>query len=213
LRPIYLVSKTPYEGVIHIPVLTISFLNPPIDFTQYEGVVFTSKQGIEALKNYSLDWSSLKCIAVSKATAQYAEKAGAKEVEIADGYGVSIPDVLNSKVRSGKWLYLRPKVIASDWVEHPRSSGIIIDEAIVYETICNDETTQYTIQENGILIFTSPSSIRCFLQNHRILSTQDVVVIGTTTQNALPQGTFSHLSDTTSVQSAVDMARQIANKN
>jgi len=212
LRPIYLISKTPYEGVVHIPILTISFLNPVIDFTQYEGVILTSKQAILALENYDLDWNTLKCICVSENTAAAARETGAIDIESADGYGVSIPTILKTKKRDGKWLYLRPKVIASEWVEHARSEGFAIDEAIVYETICNEAAANYTISEEGILVFTSPSSIRCFLQNYPIFPTQDVVVIGTTTQNALPIDVASYLSSTTSVEAAVDLARQIASK-
>jgi uroporphyrinogen-III synthase len=212
LRPIYLISKTPYEGVIHIPVLTLSFLSPVIDFTQYEGIVLTSKQAVLALKNYSIDWNRLKCICVSEGTAAEAREAGAVEIEVGDGYGTSIPHLLGSKKRSGKWLYLRPKVVAAEWVESARESGLKIDEAIVYETVCNGEAAHDCVSDEGVLIFTSPSSIRCFLQNYPILSTHKVVVIGTTTQNALPIGVSSHLAPSTSVEAAVDLGRQIASE-
>lgn len=210
MRPIYLISKTPYEGVIHIPILTIRFLTPIINFTDYEGVIFTSKQAILALKNYLLDWHTLKCICVSEGTAVFARDSGAIDVEVGDGYGTSIPSVLKGKKRDGKWLYLRPKIVASNWIESAREEGYEIDEAIVYETTCNEEMANVAISSEGILIFTSPSTIRCFSQNHPILSTHRVVVIGTTTQNALPQGVVSYLSNTTSVEAAVDLARQIA---
>jgi uroporphyrinogen-III synthase len=210
LRPIYLISKTPYEGVIHIPVLSIRFLTPDIDFSEYEGVVFTSKQGIEALRNYRVDWEKLRCICVSEPTAEYARTAGARNVEAASGYGVSIPDVLSSKKRSGRWLYLRPEKVASSWTDEARSRGFEIDEAVVYQTRCNPEAITEPIDENGILIFTSPSSVECFLQRHLIFPTHRVVVIGTTTQKALPHGTDAQLSAQTSVASAVELARQIA---
>lgn len=213
MRPIYLISKTPYEGVIHIPILTIRFLSPTIDFTDYEGVIFTSKQGIVSLQSYSLDWNRLKCICVSESTAKSACDAGAIDVEVADGYGDSIPDVLGEKKRNGKWLYLRPKAVASDWVERARNKGFEIDEAIVYESVCNEEVSNFPVSQEGVLIFTSPSTIRCFLQNHKILSTHDVIVIGKTTQNSLPSDVPSYLSDTTSIGATVDLARQIAIKS
>lgn len=210
MRPIYLISKTPYEGVIHIPILTIRFLSPTIDFNDYEGVIFTSKQGVLALQNYSLDWEKLGCICVSESTANTARAVGAENVEVAQGYGMSILDILCDKKRNGKWLYLRPKVIASEWVEGAREQGIEIDEAVVYESVCNEEASDFAISQEGVLIFTSPSTIRCFLQNYPIFPTQDVVVIGKTTQNALPVEVGSYLSETTSVEAAVELARQIA---
>lgn len=187
-------------------------MTPSIDFTDYEGVIFTSKQGILAVQNTSLDWNRLKCICVSESTAKSARMAGAVDVEVGDGYGTSIPNVLGSKKRSGKWLYLRPKVVASEWVESARDRGFEIDEAIVYETICNEEAAHHPISSEGVLIFTSPSSIRCFLQNYFILPTHKVVVIGKTTQNTLPSGVSSHLSLVTSVEAAVDLASQIASE-
>lgn len=213
MRPIYLISKTPYEGVTHIPILTIRFLSPVIDFSDYEGIIFTSKQAILSLQKYSLDWNRLKCICVSESTAKSARNAGAIDVEVADGYGDSIPDLLGAKKQSGKWLYLRPKVVASDWVESARSRGIEIDEAIVYESVCNEEMGDFTVSQDGVLIFTSPSTIRCFLQNHQILPTHDVIVIGETTQNALPNDVSSYLSDIATIEATVDLARQIANKS
>lgn len=210
LRPIYLISKTPYPGVIHIPIITIRFLTPDIDFSRYEGVVLTSKQGVEALRNYRVDWEKLRCICVSEPTAEYARKAGARDVEAAEGYGVSIPDVFSSRKYSGRWLYLRPEKVASSWVDEARSRGFSIDEAVVYETLCNPEPMAEPIDDNGILIFTSPSGVECFLRRYPILPTHRIIVIGTTTQKALPMGIKSSLSTQTSVASAVELARQFA---
>lgn len=213
MRPIYLISKTPYPGVIHVPILTIRFLTPKIDFSRYEGIVLTSKQGVEALRNYSVEWAKLSCICVSEPTAEYARTAGAKNVETGSGYGVSIPDVLSSHKRSGRWLYLRPEKVASSWVDEARRRGFSIDEAVVYQTCCNPDAATQPIEDDGILIFTSPSSIECFLQNHTIRLTHAVVAIGTTTQKALPEGVESSLSEETSVASAVELARQIASED
>jgi len=210
LRPVYLISKTSYPGVIHIPALTIRFLTPHIDFSQYEGVILTSKQTVLALRNYAIDWCRLKCICVSEPTAQSAREAGAVDIETGDGYGTSIPDVLQAKKRNGKWLYLRPKTVASEWVETAREKGFVIDEAVVYETTCNEEVSDLEAAKDGVLIFTSPSSIRCYTKHHPIFPAQDVVVIGKTTQSALPAGVSSRLSATTSIASAVELARQIA---
>jgi len=58
LRPIYLISKTPHSGVSHIPILSIHFLTPEINFDTYEGIIVTSKQGALALKHYAPDWES-----------------------------------------------------------------------------------------------------------------------------------------------------------
>ncbi|HEX5623272.1 MAG TPA: uroporphyrinogen-III synthase [Sulfuricurvum sp.] len=208
MRPIYLISKTPYPGVVHIPLLSVRFFTPTIDFSAYDGLVFTSKEAIKSLHNYPAEWKQLPCICVSESTAAAAREAGVLEVKSGDGYGSSIPKLLDGEGR--KWLYLRPKEIATDWPDRARESGILLDEVIMYETVCAEEKTAKCIEANGILIFTSPSSIACFTQHHAILATQDVVVIGKTTQKALPKGIKSILSEATSVSSCVQKAREIA---
>ncbi|MDD2265519.1 uroporphyrinogen-III synthase [Sulfuricurvum sp.] len=210
MRPVYLISKTPYEGVIHIPILTISFLNPTIDFTQYEGIILTSKQALIALEKYTFTWDTLHCICVSESTAEAARQAGAVHVETGDGYGKSIPGMLSAKKRNGKWLYLRPKVIASEWVETARGQGIPIDEAVVYETTCNKEANTYHIEKDAVLVFTSPSSIKCFCALYSILPTHSIVAIGKTTQSAFQNAKEVFVSPQASVASAVQLAQEIA---
>lgn len=194
--------------VIHIPLLSIHFLTPDIDFNLYKGIIVTSKQGAQALKYYSPDWSKLKAVCVGESTALAIKELGAHHIDIADGYGMSILEVLSQQ--NGKWLYLRPMMIASSWPSRARELGVEIDEAIIYETTCNETMHEIKIAKNGVLIFTSPSSIECFCKRADILSTHDVVVIGTTTQKALPFGIKSTLSPQTSVMSCIEMGRDIA---
>lgn len=212
MRPIYLISKTPYNGVIHIPILTISFLHPVIDFSQYDGIILTSKQAVVALEDYDVDWGRLQCVCVSEGTADAARQAGACNVAVGDGYGTSLPALLKSKDHSLRWLYLRPKVIASEWVETARTEGICIDEAIVYETTCNEEARDVSIASNAILVFTSPSSIACFCASYSILPTHSVVAIGKTTRDAFDNAKEVLISPKNSVASAVELAQNIAQK-
>lgn len=209
MRPIYLISKTPYEGVIHIPILTITFFKPDIDFTLYQGIILTSKQSIIALEQYSSTWKKLPCICVSEGTAEAARQAGALTLHVGDGYGRSIPALMTREKLSGKWLYVRPKVVASDWMKRV-SSEIAIDEATVYETTCNDESAGMQIDENGVLIFTSPSSIECFLKYYTVLPSHTIVAIGKTTSDAFNGGKEVAISPEPSIASAVQFARKIA---
>lgn len=196
--------------VVHIPILSIHFFTPDIDFSLYTGIIVTSKQAAQALKRYSPNWDKFEVICVGEATASEVEAQGACHIKIADGYGMNILNALSSK--EGKWLYLRPKMIASSWPDHARELGIVVDEVIVYETTCNNETEELKIAKDGVLIFTSPSSIECFCKRTDILPTHDVVVIGTTTQKALPVGVKSILSADTSIDSCIRKAREIATR-
>lgn len=211
MRPIYLISKTPSHemmDVIPIPILSIHFFTPDIDFSLYTGIIVTSKQAAQGLKHYSPDWDKLNVICVGEATASAVEALGARFVQTADGYGMNIAEMLSQ--HQGKWLYLRPKMIASSWPEHARALGITVDEVIIYETTCNERMEEIEIAPNGVLIFTSPSSIACFCKRSKILPTHCVIVIGKTTQKALPSGIKSIISAETSIVSCVKKAREIA---
>lgn len=211
LRPIYLISKTSYGnavGVTHIPILSIHFFTPDIDFSLYTGIIVTSKQAAQALKHCSPNWDQLRVICVGEATASAVEALGARFVQTADGYGMSITEMLSQ--HQGKWLYLRPKMIASSWPSYARELGITVDEVIIYETRCNERIEKFEIAPNGVLIFTSPSSIECFCKRTNILPTHDVIVIGSTTQNALPSGIKSIMSAETSIVSCIEKAREVA---
>lgn len=209
MRPIYLISKTPYEGVIHIPILTISFFKPDIDFTCYDGIILTSKQSLIALERYDIQWEKLQCICVSEGTADAARKAGVLYLHVGDGYGRSIPELMERENLEGRWLYVRPKVIASDWMKRVNPQ-ITIDEAILYETTCNDASAGKKIDENGVLIFTSPSSIECFLKYYTILPSHSIVTIGKTTRDAFKEAKEVAISPEPSIVSAVECAKKIA---
>lgn len=168
----------------------------------------TSKQGALALKPYSPDWEKLRVICVGEATAEMMKNLGAMHIEIAEGYGETIFNVLEKY--SGKWLYCRPKLIASSWPERAREAGIIIDDVIMYETQCNETMEKIAIVPNAVLIFTSPSSIECFCEHYELLASHDVVVIGKTTQKALPLGCQSRLAEKTTIESCVKAAKELA---
>lgn len=163
-----------------------------------------------ALSHYLPEWERLHVICVGDSTAQTMKELGAKHVETANGYGEGVLDVLTRQKDHQKWLYCRPKMIASSWPSRACEAGIIIDEVIIYETRCNPSMEKIEIAPNGVLIFTSPSSIECFCERYEILSSHDVVVIGKTTQKALPLGCKSRLAEKTTIESCVKAAKELA---
>lgn len=211
MRPIYLISKTSHDdtvGVVHIPILSINFLTSAVDFSRYDGIIITSKEGARALTNYTVPWQALDILCVGEATAQAVSNMGGCNITIAAGYGDSLLEILEN--HTARWLYLRPKAIASSWPKQARMMGKKIDEVIVYETSCNDDCERIEIKPDGVLIFTSPSGIECFLKRYHFLPTHNIVAIGKTTQKALPQGVLSVLSATTTIESCIQSAKKLA---
>lgn len=210
LRPIYLISKTPFPGVLHIPILKTRFFTPEIDFSVYDGLLITSKQVLKALKPYSQSWKNLPIIAVSETTAEAFRMVGCTVAAVAQGYGEGIAQIVSEQFPERRWLYLRPVIVAGGWVEEAVKSGVSIDQAVVYETDCDEEAAGSEIASDAVLIFTSPSGVECFCKKQKLLPTHTVIAIGKTTQKALPEGVDSSLADKTSVASAVEKARVLA---
>ena len=207
-KQIYLFSISSSPHAKSINSLDIKLLKPEINFSNYDYFIVTSKQTSEALKQY--ENRELKpALCVSVASAKSYEDIGGEVLDIGGGYGDNLVSKIKEYPKSKKWLYLRAKVVASDFVSICQKDGYDIDEIIVYESGCSKEIWHVEIKEEAILIFTSPSSVNCFLQNHTISPHVKVIVIGKTTAKALPLNVKYILSAKTSIDSCIDIAKTL----
>ncbi len=179
-KPIYLFSATPNPDVIHINSLDFKFFQPDIDFSKYDFLILTSKKAVDALSFYDKkDYINIPALCISEFTKNYYESVGGKVIGVGGGIGSDLLPIIKSYAKDKKWLYLRAKEIAGD--------GFNVDEVIVYESECSSEILNFRLNdEECTLIFTSPSSVRCFLKNNTITSKNKIIVIGKTTANSLP---------------------------
>ncbi len=207
-KNIYLFSLTPSEGVTHINSLHVSTFTPDIDFKNYDFLIITSKQILEVLKNYDESWKSLAVLAVAKPTADAVVKAGGKILEYGSGYGDNLAEIITSYPQEKRWLYLRAKEVASDFVFTCKQNGYNIDEEILYETSCSHELLHVSIKDDATLIFTSPSSVECFLKYHDFKETQNIIVIGTTTARAIPLHVKYKIANEPTMQSCIQKAQE-----
>jgi len=139
-KKIYLFSISSHPEAIHINSLDIKFLKPKIDFLNYDYLIITSKQASEALKQYDKSlFIDKKALAISIQSAKSFEQLGGEILDIGAGYGDTLIDKIKNYPKSTKWLYLRAKVVASDFVNICKNDGYNIDEAIVYESDCSKD--------------------------------------------------------------------------
>jgi uroporphyrinogen-III synthase len=214
LNNIYLFSKTSHSEVTHIPILDTKFLQPTIDFSQYDAIVLTSKQAVTALDMISPAWKMIPSLTIADKTAAMVEASGGILLDKGDGYGDSLDSIIKNKYSSYKWLYPRPKVVASNFSERVRDLGVSMDEVIIYETSCNSACSSHIIPEDAILIFTSPFTIECFLKMFIFKPTYKVIAIGRTTASALPKDVDYVMPETPNVDACVSLAKKtlFANK-
>jgi len=199
-KKVYLFSATPNNKALHVNTLDFDFFQPQIDFSKYNFLILTSKKAVDALQFYKKeDYINIPALCISKFTKEYYESFDGKILAVGNGIGSDLNEVIYTYPKETKWLYLRAKEIASD--------ALHVESKIVYESRCSDEILNFRLEDkNAILIFTSPSSVRCFLKNNSLHVEQKVIVIGTTTAKALPRKSNYEIADKTSIISCLELA-------
>ena len=206
---IYLFSISSYPDAVSINSLDITFLKPDIDFSKYDNFIITSKQASKALLQYKKsDYIDKPALCVSKQSAISYENIGARVLKVGGGYGDNLLSIIKEYPKERRWLYLRAKIVASDFVVLAKRDGYNIDEAIVYESDCSKTILQVSVDDRAILIFTSPSSVKCYLKSHIFLKEQIIIVIGKTTAKAIPSGVDFILSTDTTIESCMEIAKK-----
>jgi len=210
MKPIYLFATSSHPNAKNITSLSITFLTPQIDFSKYDYLIITSKQVAASLKLYQTqEYLSKPALCVSTASAKSYEEIGGTIVGIGSGYGDTLIDKIKALPKSKKWVYLRANIVASDFVGVCKNDGYDIDEEIVYKTQCSQNILDAKVADDAIFIFTSPSSVNCFLQTHQLTQKAKIVVIGKTTAKALPEGLKYTLSQTPTVDSCMEIASKL----
>jgi len=206
-RQIYLFATSKHPQAISAQSLQVRFLKPSIDFSNYDYLIITSKQTVKALEQYDKqDFIGIPALCVSPKTATSYENFGGNILEVGDGYGDNLVKNIKAKEKGKRWLYLRAEVIASDFVQRSKADGYDIQEKVVYVSECASEGLDVKVEANPILIFTSPSSIECFLKTHSIEKNAKVIVIGKTTAKSLPKDVSYMIAQKTSIESCIDLA-------
>lgn len=200
---IYLFSTSSHPEAISVNSLNITLLKPNINFSQYDYFIMTSKQVSKALQEYNPKYFK-PALCISKLTAKAYENIGGTLLEVGMGYGDDLALKIKQYPKSTNWLYLRAEVVASDFVFECQKEGYNIDESIVYKSACSTEIENISVESDSVLIFTSPSSVKCFLKTHEISSLNKTIVIGKTTALALPQHIKYTLSKETTIESCIN---------
>lgn len=206
-QKIFLFSKTSHPGVDHIPILQIDYLQPCIDFSSYDYIIATSKEVFTALDKIG-DWKTIPVLAISPSTAKFAQEMGANIMDISDGYGEDIVELIKEKYIGLKPLYPHAKTVAFDIERSLKKNGVEVGSFTVYKTSCSN-IDKVELPADAICIFTSPSAIRCFEQLYGFLPSYKIVCIGETTRSALPKDVEAIVSETTSIQSTIESAKKL----
>lgn len=207
---IYTLNEQSYKDSVSIPLLGIEYIKQDIDFSNYDGLIMTSKNAAYAVDSFSQDWKNVPCYVIAPKTAQIVKRLGADVVFTGNsGHGEEFAQELLSVLQNKKVLFLRAQKVVSNLFNILKNSDIDVEEVSVYRSVCNTIKDEFVIEDNSVVIFSSPSTVECFLKTFSWNSTCKAVAIGRTTAKYLPQDVHFELSNETSMASCIEKAKEI----
>lgn len=214
MAKIYLTSDLEFEDVISLPLLEIQYLPTDIDLLKYDFLLFTSKNGIKAIDSFNKTWKEIPSISIASKTSQIVKRyEGIDYYTSKSSNGNDFANEIKSFLKNKKVLYIRAKKTLSNLTNILKESNVLVDELIAYETTCNNKINKKILEKNSIIIFSSPSSINCFFKKYNWDDSFSAIAIGDTTKRALPNNVTTYKSETTSIESCVNLAKKLINNN
>jgi uroporphyrinogen-III synthase len=203
---IYLLNNQKFDNVENIEIFKIEYLNVQIDLSKYDALVFTSKNAVYSLSNITSKWKDIPSFAIAQKTSKIIEEEGGKiEFTGSSGHGNDFAKELIPVLKNRKALYIRAQKVVSNLVQTLKEANISIDEVITYKTVCNEKINT-NIEDFSTIIFTSPSSVKCFFKKYSWNNSLKAIAIGQTTAKYLPNYVKFKLSKETSVEECIKLA-------
>lgn len=209
-KVIYLFSDKAYEGVVHLPLFEIVFDPTSIDLEGFDAIIFTSKNSVKALDQKNTSWKNKEAYAIGEGTASFIQRCGGNLVfTCKDSYGDTFAKTLIPLLQNKRVLFPRAKEVVSSLFEILHVNHIDIKKRIVYETKCKHYPLSETPPKDSKLIFTSPSTVRCFLENFAWDKSYHAIAIGEKTASALPLHVKVLTSKTQSIEHCIALAKAL----
>lgn len=207
---IYLLSPLVKKDTVSLPMISFKTVVKEVDVSNFDVLMFTSKQAVKSIDQLNPEWRKIPSLAIGSATAMEIEKLGGEVLYQPNSfYGKTLSQDIIEKFYDKKILYLRPKEISFDSKSFLASSGINLAEKVIYETICIEYKENAKPIEDAIIIFTSPSTIHCFLKNFTWDTTYTAVVIGEATKEHLPKNAHYVVADIPRIDACIAKAKDI----
>lgn len=210
-KKIYILSDKKVKNTINLPMINISYISQNIKFSEYDAIVFTSRNAIKSLDSYGEDWKKIPAYVIAPETAKTLKSLGGNVSYIGDsGHGNDFAQEIKEKLSGKKVLYACGKKVVSNLFEILNDSGVFCERVVVYETVCKKYEEKIILPKDSVIIFSSPSTLACFFKN---ISDWDesykAVSIGKTTAQYFPNHIKPFISETTSLESCVEKALEL----
>lgn len=207
---IYILNDKKVKWAKNIPVIKIEPIKVDLDFSSYDALIFTSKNAITSLNSYNKSWKTKPLYVIAPQTAKVASNLKGKIKFVGkEKHGNEFAYELIPLLKNKKVLYIRGSKVVSDLVNVLNSNDIVCHEAIAYDTVCINSKRKIKLPKNSTIIFSSPSTIECFLKNAIWDESYKAISIGHTTEKYFPPYITPIVSETTSLDSCVKKAIEL----
>lgn len=209
-KKIYVLSDKKVKWAKNLPVFEVKHLAFDGDFTSYDGLVFTSKNAIYSLAAQNKLWKKIPSYVIAPQTAKVLKSLGGNLKFVGkEKHGDAFAYELLEKLHGKKLLYLRGESVVSNLVGILNEGGVRCDEAVVYKTQCRVMPNKKALPKGSTIIFSSPSTIECFLKNFEWDESYRAIAIGKTTAAHMPKYIRAYIAETTSLDSCVKRALEL----
>lgn len=213
MRDIVLLNDLKYEGVINIPVFDIEYLPSKIDLLSFDGLIFTSKNAVKAVDSFNKHWKEIPTYCIAPKTSNVVIKQGGTVAFTGkSSHGDSFANELLSLVQGKKLLYIKAEKTVSSLSQILKNNAIDIHDLVAYKTACNEMYFDAPL-ENSIIIFSAPSTVKCFFDKYEWLDSYKAIAIGKTTAKYIPKEVDFVISEVQSVDSCVKLAQTLQKIN
>lgn len=191
-------------------MISFSLMTNHINFSQCDTLMFTSKQAVVYANEIDERWKTYPCIAIGSATKNKIEALGGEVIYYPNKfYGEMLAQDIKKYFSNRKLLYLRPKEVSFDSKHYLAKHHIPLEEQIIYKTSCVQYLKEQQPEKNAIIIFTSPSTIRCFFKNFLWDESYTAILIGNATKEHLPKFCQYAIADEPLIASCIKKAIEI----
>jgi uroporphyrinogen-III synthase len=208
---IYLTSPLPKAGTVSLPMIRFERTAEHLDLEGIDTLIFTSKQAVITAEEIDPAWKKIPAVAIGPATErQIRELGGVVLHRPREFYGKTLARDLAELFRDRRLLYLRPEQVSFDSAAFLRAAGVRVREQIIYRTSCRHYPPESAPPPGSVIVFTSPSTIHCFLENFSWRPDYRAVVIGRATREHLPQTCDYVIAREPSINACLERAREFA---
>lgn len=210
MREVIIVGYQAYDFAKSLVVGEIVYEDFCLDLSDFDSLIFTSKNAILSLeynaKKYPQmqSWKQIPSYVIGKGSAKVLQDLGGNLAHIStNAHGKEFAkELILCLDKKKKYAYFRACEIVSNLDKELRSADFHIDSIISYKTIPSS-IYQEIPPKGSVLLFTSPSAYRFFLEKYSWDDSYRAIALGKTTYNAFHSEIQAEISPIQEIYKAV----------